>query len=173
MDEAIRLEARNQGDARRLADALDGFAADVHRDETHWEVVIEPGREAAASLVEAVESIGRWLVESRQSSCRIHFGERTYVFLQPTDGRPSDSAEFLLERTIQLQTALESRIVIEQAKGVLAGRLGLSIDDAFALLRRAARSNGTKIHDLAAEIVASRETPARVLAVTQQADRRR
>jgi hypothetical protein len=65
----------------------------------------------------------------------------------------------LLERVEQLQTALESRIVIEQAKGVLAERFKLTVDDAFLLLRYAARSSRTKLHDVAHEVVTSSSTP--------------
>lgn len=53
----------------------------------------------------------------------------------------------------QLQTALETRIVIEQAKGVLAERHRLGVDAAFERLRSASRSARRRIHDLAAEIV--------------------
>lgn len=69
-----------------------------------------------------------------------------------------------LEERAQLRHALESRIVIEQAKGMLAERLRLSLDDAFAVLRRAARSNGTKLHGVAQRVVEEPETPAEVLA---------
>ena len=69
----------------------------------------------------------------------------------------------LLEQNRQLQHALESRVVIEQAKGVLAERLDLSTDDAFELLRRSARSNRLRLRDLAATVVASRDTPAAIL----------
>ncbi|MFC9251239.1 GAF and ANTAR domain-containing protein [Amycolatopsis thailandensis] len=47
--------------------------------------------------------------------------------------------------TAQLQTALNSRVIIEQAKGVLAERLLVSVDDAFGVLRAHARSNNLKI----------------------------
>ncbi|MFT2690736.1 GAF and ANTAR domain-containing protein [Clavibacter zhangzhiyongii] len=53
----------------------------------------------------------------------------------------------------QLQQALDSRVVIEQAKGALAHRLGVTPDEAFAHLRRQARSTGRRIHDVAAEVV--------------------
>jgi GAF domain-containing protein len=57
----------------------------------------------------------------------------------------------------QLQTALSSRIVIEQAKGILAERLHVDIDQAFALLRRGARSHNRRLSDLAYAIVAGTE----------------
>ena len=53
----------------------------------------------------------------------------------------------------QLQRALTSRIVIEQAKGVTGERLGLGMDDAFDALRRYARSNNLRIANLAAAVV--------------------
>ena len=64
--------------------------------------------------------------------------------------------EGLRRRIAQLQTALDSRVVIEQAKGVLAARLECSVEEAFELLRRTARSNRAAIHGVAAEIVAAR-----------------
>ncbi len=56
----------------------------------------------------------------------------------------------------QLQNALESRIVIEQAKGVLAACRGLGLDDAFAVLRKYARDHRKNIHDVADDVVHSR-----------------
>lgn len=53
----------------------------------------------------------------------------------------------------QLRQALDSRVVIEQAKGVLAARLHCSPEEAFVELRRRSRSTSTRIHDLARRVV--------------------
>ena len=53
----------------------------------------------------------------------------------------------------QLQHALTSRVVIEQAKGVVAERLRVGVDAAFTALRRYARSSNTRIADLAVAVV--------------------
>jgi GAF domain-containing protein len=55
--------------------------------------------------------------------------------------------------TDQLQSALDSRIVIEQAKGALAKAEGISTAQAFQLMRNTARSTGRKLHDIAGAIV--------------------
>jgi hypothetical protein len=73
-------------------------------------------------------------------------------------------AEAGYERSAHLQRALDSRIVIEQAKGILAERFQLGMEDAFALLRRSARSNGMRIRALAESVVANRETPPPIAA---------
>ena len=54
--------------------------------------------------------------------------------------------------TIQLQTALHSRVTIEQAKGMLAERRQISVDDAFNLLRQYARSHNLRLSDLARDV---------------------
>jgi GAF domain-containing protein len=53
----------------------------------------------------------------------------------------------------QLQTALNSRVLIEQAKGVIASTDGVSVDEAFARLRRFARDRGLRLHDAADTVV--------------------
>jgi len=58
----------------------------------------------------------------------------------------------------QLQTALNSRVVIEQAKGKLAERLGLDMDQAFSVLRDYARSRNRRLSDLARGLVEGTET---------------
>jgi GAF domain-containing protein len=53
----------------------------------------------------------------------------------------------------QLQAALDSRVVIEQAKGLLAGERGITLDQAFALLRSHARNRNAPIHAIAQAVV--------------------
>jgi GAF domain-containing protein len=53
----------------------------------------------------------------------------------------------------QLQQALNSRVVIEQAKGVLAERNNLTMNAAFGALRKHARDNNLKLSDVAASVV--------------------
>jgi transcriptional regulator with GAF, ATPase, and Fis domain len=54
----------------------------------------------------------------------------------------------------QLQTALHSRILIEQAKGVLSAQAGTSVEAAFALMRTHARRTGQPLTTLAGAVVA-------------------
>jgi transcriptional regulator with GAF, ATPase, and Fis domain len=53
----------------------------------------------------------------------------------------------------QLQAALNSRILIEQAKGVMAERLSISVDDAFSALRGYARAGNHKLRDIASAVI--------------------
>jgi GAF domain-containing protein len=72
----------------------------------------------------------------------------------------------LQERTIrrgealteQLQSALNSRIVIEQAKGAVAQAQGISVDEAFARIRGYARRHNRKLTEVALAVVTERTT---------------
>jgi hypothetical protein len=76
----------------------------------------------------------------------------------------ADGAElaFWRERATQLQRALDTRIVIEQAKGMLAERFSCDVETAFSILRHAARSSHTNLRALAGEVVAAPVTPPAV-----------
>jgi transcriptional regulator with GAF, ATPase, and Fis domain len=73
----------------------------------------------------------------------------TIGLLQERNVRRSETA------TEQLQAALNSRVVIEQAKGKLAERLGIDMEDAFGLLREYARSSNLRLTDVARRFVDS------------------
>ena len=56
-------------------------------------------------------------------------------------------------RADQLQGALHTRVVIEQAKGLLAAKTGVSLEEAFFALRNHARSRRMNLHTLAKRVV--------------------
>jgi GAF domain-containing protein len=64
--------------------------------------------------------------------------------------RSSRQRELLTE---QLQAALTSRVIIEQAKGVLAERGGIGLDEAFARMRSYARGRQLRLADVARDVV--------------------
>jgi GAF domain-containing protein len=55
----------------------------------------------------------------------------------------------------QLQRALDSRVVVEQAKGVLAERSQVSLGEAFTMLRLYARSHNRRLQDVATAVISS------------------
>jgi GAF domain-containing protein len=63
------------------------------------------------------------------------------------------SANLLSE---QLQHALDSRILIEQAKGVIAASTDLNMSEAFAALRAYARSRNRTLRDVAEDVIGRR-----------------
>jgi hypothetical protein len=69
------------------------------------------------------------------------------------------------ERRAQLEHALQARVAIEQAKGVVAERYGLEPEEAFQIIRRAARTHRMKLHDLVREIRPGKEFPAELVEV--------
>jgi len=66
------------------------------------------------------------------------------------------------ELTEQLQFALNSRVVIEQAKGAVARALDVPVDQAFTLLRAHARRHRLRLTDLARSVVDDRATMTRL-----------
>lgn len=67
----------------------------------------------------------------------------------------------------QLQTALNSRIALEQAKGIVAERAGVEMGEAFELLRGYARRHNRRLRDVVAEVI-NRELAADQLGVTSR-----
>jgi AmiR/NasT family two-component response regulator len=59
-----------------------------------------------------------------------------------------------------LQTALNSRVIIEQAKGMLAEYLTVTVDEAFLLIRTYTRNRNRKLAEVASEIVERQLTSA-------------
>lgn len=83
------------------------------------------------------------------------------------------SAQQLRDLSTQLQVALESRIVVEQAKGLLAQSLSVDMDTAFALLRAHARSSNRRLQAVATDVTERRLVigPRAVAALNGRGDR--
>lgn len=151
--EWIDIVAPTREQAERLADAFrEDFTLELVSDGEHL-VRVTPDSETTARLVSLFTAIGTWLTGGSLASCDVRFGEGCLTILAPTGDEPGDATEFLLLRTRQLELALTSRIAIEQAKGVLAERHGIPVDEAFERLRQEARSTRRKIHEVAAVVV--------------------
>lgn len=62
----------------------------------------------------------------------------------------------------QLQEALQSRATIDQAIGIILSQRRVSVEDAFAILRRASQTQNVKLRDVAGRLVAGTASPAAV-----------
>jgi PAS domain S-box-containing protein len=164
-DELAFAEAQRDLDEGPCIDALE-------RDETVWtrDLRADPrwprlGR-AAADRLRAVLAVpikvgGRPIGTCNVLTARPHDWSRADVaamrayatVLGRLLGTATDASrkEQLAE---QLQQALDRRVLIEQAKGMLMAHMGMDADGAFALIRRQARSSGRKVADVAGEIIA-------------------
>jgi transcriptional regulator with GAF, ATPase, and Fis domain len=65
----------------------------------------------------------------------------------------ANAAAQTMEEVEHLQTAMKSRRVIEQAKGILMERYRVTEDQAFTLLTHASQNNNVKLRDIADELV--------------------
>jgi AmiR/NasT family two-component response regulator len=59
-----------------------------------------------------------------------------------------------------LHAGLESRAIIEQAKGILHAELGVPPEQAFGLLSRFSQNTNQRVRDISAELVHGRLDPA-------------
>jgi hypothetical protein len=55
--------------------------------------------------------------------------------------------------TAQLQTALNSRLALEQAKGIVAEQAGVDVDEAFGLLRGYARHHNRRLGEVVSDVI--------------------
>jgi ANTAR domain-containing protein len=162
----VRIENSSRAHAESLHAVLADYDTALVQQDGVWQVEVQLG-ELAGLLMELFDSIGSWLDSEQVDSLLLHFDQRQYTLLRPSKERLQDSNSFLLERVAQLETALGSRIVIEQAKGIIARAFGVSIDQAFNLLRKSARDQRIKLHDLAARVASSPMQAEQTLAGTR------
>jgi transcriptional regulator with GAF, ATPase, and Fis domain len=137
-------------------------AADLAAEARRWPRFAPAAREAGFSAVQALPMRLREQVIGALNLFRagpgafdpaeVRVGQAladvaTISLLQERNMRHSDTLNE------QLQTALNSRVIIEQAKGKLAERLGLDMEQAFNLLRETARTSNRRLSDLAQAFV--------------------
>jgi len=141
--------------------------------------VLLPGHEIAAHE-RVVERRQGYVVAERSvpSTARARAGRRALA-ARASASAPPPVEQLLAEldqskmRIEQLEFALQSRIAIEQAKGVLAERFGWSVGTAFEVLRAGARSARMNIHQLAREVVPGERTPQPIAAAAARGAGRR
>ncbi|TVT16761.1 GAF and ANTAR domain-containing protein [Amycolatopsis rhizosphaerae] len=146
-------------------------AADL-RAGTRWDTFRSATLNAGFSAVHALplrlneESLGSLTlfrrVPGELSHEDVKMGEALTAFATATllAQRAVEKAETLAG---QLQTALHTRIVIEQAKGILAERHGLGTEGAFELMRAYARHDRRRLDEVARAIIDRSPSVARLL----------
>jgi GAF domain-containing protein len=80
-----------------------------------------------------------------------------------SDDEPRTEIDRLRLAVTQLEHALAARVIVEQSIGVLAERLQCTPRSAFEQLRRAARTRGLRVHDVAQDVVGSLTDPTILL----------
>jgi transcriptional regulator with GAF, ATPase, and Fis domain len=148
-------------------------AADLNAEAAHWPRFAPAALQAGFAAVHALPMRLRDQVIGALNLFRAQVGT-----FDPADVRVGQALAdvatigLLHERSMrysdalneQLQTALSSRVLIEQAKGKLAERLGLDMDQAFNLLREYARNRNLRLSDLAQAFIDGSETLASLTA---------
>src|SRR5271163_783361 len=143
------------------------MAADLVAAASRWPRFAPAAREAGFAAVQALPMRLREQVIGALNLFRVAPGA-----FEPADIRVGQALadvatiSLLQERSMrhsdtlneQLQTALNSRVIIEQAKGKVAERLGLDMDQAFSLLRDRARTSNRRLSDLARGFVDGTES---------------
>lgn len=151
------------------ATRLFGWTDDGVAERPVWELI---HRDDRVQAIEHYRTVVTSSLPSQPLECRLLRQDDTYCWVDllfvnlltdPAVGgvvcNLRDITERVGERTQrnvlieQLQTALSSRVDIEQAKGMIAALSGVDVDNAFLMLRRFARDHNLKLHDLAHSVV--------------------
>ncbi|MFC4909569.1 ANTAR domain-containing protein [Actinomadura gamaensis] len=103
--------------------------------------------EDVTAITRAVQDLGT------PSSTDLSRDQRAWTALVLALARETHGHQQARMTVAQLQHALDSRIVIEQAKGVVAAREGIGIDAAFDRLRRYSRNHCRRLHEVARAVV--------------------
>ncbi len=147
-------------DCFRNAEAV--FSEDLTADRGRWPRFVPAAMEAGIGSVHAIPMRVRGESVGALNLFRSQVGRIAERDLTLGQGMADIAAVSLLqERAVretrgvvaQLQGALNSRVLIEQAKGVLAERAQVSVDAAFAIMRAYARAQNRRLSDTARDVV--------------------
>ncbi len=151
-------------DGRLVVVAAEGVATPVGADVSLRDTMLDHARVAGDTLVlSTAEAIERF--PAMRTFAPAHLGWAAGPLRMcgqmigalglrfDTDDWPRDSP------VAQLEYALTGRVAIEQAKGVLAGRHDVTVEQAFETIRRHARSRQRRLRDVARDIMDGRLDP--------------
>jgi ANTAR domain len=148
----VRIACRRRAEADSLQQALRPVLSRLSTLGEPWYVELHPDESDAQSFAALLGTLTDWLDRTRLASLTIEVDNRTCALVR-TAGDELLEPGSLMVRISELETALESRTTIEQAKGVLVGRFGVDPQTAFDALRRTARDAGTPLRDVAQRVV--------------------
>lgn len=146
--------------------------ADLHAEAARWPQFVAAATEAEFASVHAVPMRAAGMVLGALGLFGSTVGE-----LNPEDLLVGQTLAHVATVTIlqehaptqdavlpRLREALTSQVVVEQAKGFLRARLGVSTDAAFGLLRTYARAHDLHLSELARRLISDREPRAAIVA---------
>ena len=136
----------------------------------------EPGSEAIGppDVIGTADAVLDLRAASRQSGSESAPAARMHLAEMLEDPRLADHdlrqtaaealavLDLLVTQVRQLEEALASRIVIEQAKGLLMSR-GITDEEAFEMLKTASQTRNRKLREVAADVIRTRRTTAPIL----------
>ncbi|RJK96144.1 GAF and ANTAR domain-containing protein [Vallicoccus soli] len=168
-DLAVHLDERQyeKGFGPCMDAALSGDTVDIP-DTAHEETYPDFARQAARAGVTNTLSVGLPIPQRTVGALNI-YGMHGRAFDDDSQALALTFASYAAvalanaalytsttELARQMEAAMASRAVIEQAKGMVMARRDCSADEAFALLARASQAANRKLRDIAQEVVAQR-----------------
>ena len=141
------------------------FSEDLAADRSRWPTFAPAAIQRGFRSVQAIPMRARGETVGAMNLFRTEPGRMGEADLSLGQGMADFAAIALMqERTVresrgviaELQGALNSRVVIEQAKGMLAESAGVGVDAAFARLRLYARDHNRKLSDVADDLLEGR-----------------
>jgi two-component system, response regulator PdtaR len=158
--EALHVDVVADGaDWNSLADQADARSADafvvVPGEDPHLLLDMAPGGKPAIVITENLSDVAVAPAVEGGAFGFVPYpleGSLVHAQLRAALARAADHAR-ALEDAASLRDQLETRKLVERAKGILMDRLGLSEQDAFRKLQKASQDENRKMRDIADSVV--------------------